>query len=85
MSASPRVLLMVTGGIAAFMGAFFRSAPLMADHGLDEDRLFEGIGAQMNKKFGHLGESVVEQNITIIKNIKEVWERSIIITRYGRG
>jgi pyruvate-ferredoxin/flavodoxin oxidoreductase len=50
----------------AFMGAFFNAAPLMSTHGLSRERLFEGIRKQLTKKFGHLGESVVEDNIRVI-------------------
>ena len=50
----------------AFMGAFFNAAPLMDTHGLSRERLFEGIRKQLTKKFGHLGESVVEDNIRVI-------------------
>jgi len=50
----------------AFMGAFFRAAPLMESHGLSRERLFEGIRKQLNKKFGHLGEQVVEDNMRVI-------------------
>ena len=50
----------------AFMGAFFKAAPMMESHGLTEDRLFEGIRKQMTKKFGHLGEQVVEDNMRVI-------------------
>jgi pyruvate-ferredoxin/flavodoxin oxidoreductase len=50
----------------AFMGAFFRAAPLMESHGLSRERLFEGIQKQLNKKFGHLGEQVVEDNMRVI-------------------
>lgn len=52
---------------AAFMGAFFRVAPLMEREGLDEGRLFDGIRAQLKKKFGHLGERVVEDNLRVIR------------------
>ncbi|MBI4539944.1 MAG: 2-oxoacid:acceptor oxidoreductase family protein [Gemmatimonadetes bacterium] len=52
---------------AAFMGAFFRVSPLMEREGLDETRLFEGIRAQLNKKFGHLGERVVADNLRVIR------------------
>jgi pyruvate-ferredoxin/flavodoxin oxidoreductase len=45
---------------AAFMGAFFRVAPLMERYEVTEEKLFEGIRGQLNKKFGHLGERVVE-------------------------
>ena len=50
----------------AFMGAFFHAAPLMEKHDLTRERLFEGIRKQLNKKFGHLGERVVEDNIRVI-------------------
>ena len=50
----------------AFMGAFFNAAPLMSTHGLSRERLFEGIRKQLNKKFGHLGERVVEDNVRVI-------------------
>ncbi len=52
---------------AAFMGAFFRGSPLMEREGLSEEKLFEGIRAQLNKKFGHLGERVVEDNVRVIR------------------
>ncbi len=52
---------------AAFMGAFFRESPLVERHGLTEEKLFEGIKAQLQKKFGHLGERVVEDNVRVIR------------------
>ncbi len=52
---------------AAFMGAFFRASGLMEREGLDETRLFEGITAQLEKKFGHLGARVVEDNLRVIR------------------
>ncbi len=52
---------------AAFMGAFFHVAPLMKDSGLDEAKILEGIRAQLAKKFGHLGERVVEDNLRVIR------------------
>ena len=50
----------------AFMGAFFNAAPLMKAHGLSRERLFEGIYKQLTKKFGHLGERVVDDNVRVI-------------------
>jgi len=50
----------------AFMGAFFNAAPMMSTHGLSRERLFEGIHKQTAKKFGHLGERVIEDNIRVI-------------------
>ncbi len=52
---------------ATFMGAFFAASPLVEREGVDRDRLFEGIRAQLQKKFGHLGERVVEDNIRLIQ------------------
>ncbi|HSR14223.1 MAG TPA: 2-oxoacid:acceptor oxidoreductase family protein, partial [Gemmatimonadales bacterium] len=52
---------------AAFMGAFFRTTALMERGKLDEARLFEGIRKQLVKKFGHLGEQVVEDNLRVIR------------------
>jgi len=52
---------------AAFMGAFFAVSPLMEQQGLDEEVLFEGIRARMEKKFGHLGDEVVEDNVRVIR------------------
>ncbi len=52
---------------AAFMGAFFRVAPLVAESGLDAERLFAGIRTQLAHKFGKLGERVVEDNLRVIR------------------
>jgi pyruvate-ferredoxin/flavodoxin oxidoreductase len=51
----------------AFMGAFFRTSPFMEAEGLDEETLFEGMRKQLEKKFGHLGERVVEANLKVIR------------------
>ena len=52
---------------AAFMGAFFAASPLAAEHGLDEARLMDGIRDQLVKKFGKLGDRVVEDNLRVIR------------------
>jgi pyruvate-ferredoxin/flavodoxin oxidoreductase len=52
---------------AAFMGAFFRAAPLAEREGLDQETLLDGIRKQLKKKFGHLGEKVVEDNVRVIR------------------
>ncbi|MHC4958920.1 MAG: 2-oxoacid:acceptor oxidoreductase family protein [Planctomycetota bacterium] len=51
----------------AFLGAFFRVAPIVQDSDLDEARLFEGLRGQVEKKFGHLGDAVVESNLRAIR------------------
>ncbi|MBT8337695.1 MAG: 2-oxoacid:acceptor oxidoreductase family protein [Gemmatimonadetes bacterium] len=52
---------------AAFMGAFFRASPLLDQEGMSEARLFEGIEAQMRKKFGKKGDRVVQDNVRVIR------------------
>ncbi len=52
---------------AAFMGAFFKASRLMEQENLTEERLFEGIQDQMNKKFGKLGQAVVDDNVRVIR------------------
>jgi pyruvate-ferredoxin/flavodoxin oxidoreductase len=52
---------------AAFMGAFFRVAPLAEQENLSEQQVFDGIGAQLRKKFGKLGARVVEDNLRVIR------------------
>ncbi len=52
---------------AAFLGAFFRTAPLLEQEGISEAKVFEGIRAQFRKKFGGKGERVVEDNLRVIR------------------
>jgi len=52
---------------AAFMGAFFRTSPLVTAADLDDGHLFDGIRAQLEKKFGDRGEQVVNDNLRIIQ------------------
>ncbi|HWP37967.1 MAG TPA: 2-oxoacid:acceptor oxidoreductase family protein [Gemmatimonadales bacterium] len=52
---------------AAFMGAFFRASDLREKSGLSEEQLFAGIKKQLTKKFGHLGERVVDDNLRVIR------------------
>ncbi|HWJ21925.1 MAG TPA: 2-oxoacid:acceptor oxidoreductase family protein, partial [Gemmatimonadaceae bacterium] len=52
---------------AAFMGAFFATSPLLQQEGLDETALYDGIRAQLAKKFGAKGERVVEDNLRVIR------------------
>ena len=52
---------------AAFQGAFFRASPVMARENMEEGSLFETIHAQLDKKFGHRGKNVVEDNMRVIR------------------
>ena len=52
---------------AAFMGAFFRTSPLLEAEGQTEVALFKGIAKQLQKKFGAKGGSVVDDNVRVIR------------------
>ncbi|HEX8848931.1 MAG TPA: 2-oxoacid:acceptor oxidoreductase family protein [Gemmatimonadaceae bacterium] len=52
---------------AAFMGAFFAASTLLAQESVSEAALFDGIAAQLRKKFGAKGERVVEDNLRVIR------------------
>lgn len=51
----------------AFMGAFFALSPLRERHGLSEDALFDGIRQQLLRKFKHLGERAIDDNLRVIR------------------
>ncbi|MGD2067530.1 MAG: 2-oxoacid:acceptor oxidoreductase family protein [Gemmatimonadota bacterium] len=51
---------------AAFMGAFFRGAPLLEREGMSEADLFDGIRDRLQAKFGSKGQQVVEDNFRVI-------------------
>jgi pyruvate-ferredoxin/flavodoxin oxidoreductase len=51
----------------AFQGAFFAASPLMEKAGLDEEGLLEAIRKQLQDKFGHKGERVVEDNMRVVR------------------
>lgn len=52
---------------AAFLGAFFKASPLIAREGSTEAKVFEGVRKQFQKKFGHRGATVVEDNLRVIR------------------
>ncbi|HTJ06365.1 MAG TPA: 2-oxoacid:acceptor oxidoreductase family protein, partial [Caldimonas sp.] len=52
---------------AAFMGAFFAVSGLAERNGLDDAKLFAGIGQQLAKKFAKYGERVVADNVRVIE------------------
>jgi pyruvate-ferredoxin/flavodoxin oxidoreductase len=52
---------------AAFLGAFFKTSTLVAAEGSTEAKVFEGVRKQFQKKFGHRGETVVEDNLRVIR------------------
>ena len=52
---------------AAFLGAFFRTSSLITSEKSTEKKVFEGVRKQFQKKFGHRGETVVEDNLRVIR------------------
>ncbi len=52
---------------AAFLGAFFRASSMLAQEEVSEARLFGGIKEQLEKKFGHRGTAVVDDNVRVIR------------------
>ena len=51
---------------AAFQGAFFKASPIMEREKMDKEKLLETIKKQLQKKFGHRGQKVVEDNYRVI-------------------
>ncbi len=51
---------------AVFQGAFFAASPLMERENLGEKELCEAIKNQLQKKFGHKGQAVVDDNVRVI-------------------
>ena len=51
----------------AFQGAFFAATGLLAEHGLDEERLIDSMRERLGKKFGARGARVVEDNLRVIR------------------
>ena len=52
---------------AAFQGAFFRTSGMMQRENLEEGQLFGAIRDQLEKKFGHRGRQVVDDNERVIR------------------
>jgi pyruvate-ferredoxin/flavodoxin oxidoreductase len=52
---------------AAFLGAFFRTSTLIDREGSTEAKVFEGVRKQFQKKFGHRGGTIVEDNLRVIR------------------
>jgi len=51
----------------AFQGAFFKASPLMKRENLSEERLFDAMRDQLQKKFGSRGQHIVEDNFRVIR------------------
>jgi pyruvate-ferredoxin/flavodoxin oxidoreductase len=64
-SSDPDLELRMQG--IAFQGAFFAATGLLAEHGLDEERLIDSMRVRLQKKFGARGARVVEDNLRVIR------------------
>ena len=51
----------------AFLGAFFATSELLAEYDVSMDRFGEIVLAQYRKKFGKLGEAVVDSNMEVMR------------------
>ncbi len=51
----------------AFQGAFFVASPMMEAAGLSEKELFRAIEDQLQAKFGSKGQSIVEDNLRVVR------------------
>jgi pyruvate-ferredoxin/flavodoxin oxidoreductase len=75
-SSDPDLELRMQG--IAFQGAFFAATGMLADHGLDEERLIDAMRERLQKKFGARGARVVEDNLRVIRRgfdeLREVTE-----------
>ncbi len=50
----------------SFLGAFFQVSTFLEDNGIGEDHFRRVVEAQYRKKFGHLGEGVIQSNMTVM-------------------
>ncbi|MBM4062057.1 MAG: pyruvate ferredoxin oxidoreductase [Planctomycetes bacterium] len=64
-ASDPELQLRMQG--IAFQGAFFRASPVMAQAGLDEQKLLAAIENQLQHKFGAKGARVVADNMRVVK------------------
>ena len=65
----------------AFQGAFFSATGILAEHGMDEERLIDSMRERLQKKFGARGARVVEDNLRVIRRgydeLREVSDYSL--------
>lgn len=61
----PELQLRMQGN--AFLGAFFKVSPFLEHNNISQERFYEVVMAQYNKKFGRFGQAVVDSNMTVMK------------------
>ncbi len=79
-ASNPELQLRMQGN--AFQGAFFAGSPLMKITGMDDKKLFAAIEDQLRDKFGSKGDSVVADNLRIVRRgfeeIHKITQREIL-------
>jgi pyruvate-ferredoxin/flavodoxin oxidoreductase len=79
-ASNPELQLRMQGN--AFQGAFFAGSPLMKITGMDDKKLFSAIEDQLRDKFGSKGDSVVADNLRIVRRgfeeIHKITQREIL-------
>jgi Pyruvate/2-oxoacid:ferredoxin oxidoreductase gamma subunit len=51
----------------ALVGVFLRVAPFVAAAGISREALFASVGRQLVRFFGKRGQSVIEANLTLVR------------------
>ncbi len=68
----------------AFQGAFFAGSPVCERSGLSEKALFDAITGQLRAKFGSKGETIVEDNLRVVRRgfdeIQEITEKPLNVS-----
>ncbi|MBT3527378.1 MAG: oxidoreductase [Bdellovibrionales bacterium] len=52
----------------SFLGAFFKTSVFLDDHGINQATFLDAVLTQYKKKFGKLGQSVVDSNLEVMKS-----------------
>ncbi len=66
--ATPRADLQLRMQGNAFLGAFFHVSPFLKQNQIEQDHYRKVVRAQYDKKFGRLGDAVVESNMQVMKD-----------------
>jgi pyruvate-ferredoxin/flavodoxin oxidoreductase len=49
------------------LGSFLRVAPFVAERGLNDAAVYQGVEKSLRKFFGKRGENVVQENLTAVR------------------
>lgn len=65
-AATPRPDLQLRMQGNSFLGAFFKVSPFLENYNIPREEFLSVVEAQYNKKFGKLGDAVVQSNMTVM-------------------